>query len=437
MARNGLPTQATEEMPRRRRKPADGHMALAREPENPNLVRRDIQVTTLFSPEARVQILTGDNRRILPSIPSESVQCCVTSPPYWGLRDYAHDDQIGTENTPTAYVRNLVDVFQEVRRTLKNDGTLWLNVGDGYARNGGTGRHGPNAIVGNTRKMIQRRNCKVPPCWGLKDKDLMGLPWHVAFAMQEDGWYLRSRIIWVKRTAMPESVRDRPTNATEDIFLFSKSARYYYNARGVREPTGANLRNVWILGPDPSNNGHPATFPRELVRRCLMLGSKAGDTVLDPFGGSGTTGVAAVELERSAILIELNPRYSLVSEGRLNGQVRGISKETRARILERNGYTCQMCGVAAGDPDPLGGPRTVRLAIGHIVDKSKGGDDSLTNLRAICTACNEGLQNTSPPKPDRIHLLAQVRRATIDDQRAVLQWLERKFASHAEPTPPR
>lgn len=308
-----------EEAPVRRRKPADSILAATKESGNGKGVGKNIRIASLFCDEAQVQVLTGDNRQLLPSIACESVQCCVTSPPYWGLRDYAHDDQIGAESTPVAYVKNLVEVFREVRRTLKNDGTLWLNVGDGYARNGGTGRHGPNAIVGNTRKMIQRRNCKVPPCWGLKDKDLMGLPWHTAFALQEDGWYLRSHITWVKRTAMPESVRDRPTNATEEIFLFSKSARYFYNPQGVRESSGANLRNVWILGPDPSNNGHPATFPRELVRRCLLLGTKRGDTVLDPFGGSGTTGVAAATLERNAILIELNSKYAKITEERLHG----------------------------------------------------------------------------------------------------------------------
>lgn len=266
-----------------------------------------------------VRILTGDNREVLATIPAQSIQCCVTSPPYWGLRDYDHDAQIGAEATPREYVRNLVEVFRLVKDVLRADGTLWLNVGDGYARNGGTGRHGPNAIVGNTRKMIQKRNCKVPECWGLKDKDLMGLPWRVAFALQEDGWYLRSRITWVKRTAMPESVRDRPTNATEDIFLFAKSPRYFYHADGCREETGANLRNCWVLGPDPSNNGHPATFPRELVRRCLLLGSREGDTVLDPFGGSGTTGIAAVELNRRAVLIELNPEYARISAERAHG----------------------------------------------------------------------------------------------------------------------
>jgi DNA modification methylase len=264
-----------------------------------------------------LQILTGDNRKILPNLSAESVQCCVTSPPYWGLRDYDHASQIGAEPSPIQYVNNLVEVFREVRRVLRKDGTLWLNVGDGYARNGGTGSCGPNAIVGNTKKLIQKRNCKVPNCWGLKDRDLMGLPWRVAFALQADGWFLRSRITWLKKTAMPESVKNRPTNATEEIFLMSKEPTYYYNSEAVREATGANLRNCWVLGPDTSGNGHPATFPRELARRCILLGSRDGDTVLDPFSGSGTTGVVAQELSRSAILIELNPEYSESSKKRI------------------------------------------------------------------------------------------------------------------------
>jgi DNA modification methylase len=262
------------------------------------------------------QILTGDNLTLLRNIPTESIQCCVTSPPYWGLRDYDHPAQVGAEPSPQDYVDNLVNVFKQVRRIMRADGTLWLNVGDGYARNGGTGNHGPNAVVGNTKKLIQRRNCKVPECWGLKDRDLMGLPWRVAFALQADGWILRSRITWIKKTAMPESVKNRPTNATEEIFLFAKSANYFYDAQAFREPSGANLRNYWILGPEPHANAHPAAFPRELARRCILLGSRVGDTVLDPFGGSGTTGIAAIELGRKAILIELNPAFAEISKER-------------------------------------------------------------------------------------------------------------------------
>lgn len=267
------------------------------------------QLKLKFDDLAKLSILSGDCLKVLPSIENESVQCCVTSPPYWGLRDYDHPDQIGSESSPEIYVKNLVAIFRLVREKLRSDGTLWLNVGDGYARNGGVGKCGPNAVVGNTKKLIQKRNCKVPAVWGLKDRDLMGLPWRVAFALQEDGWILRSKIAWIKKTAMPESVRNRPTNATEEIFLFAKSPNYYYDSKAVRQETGANLRNYWILGPDPNNVGHPAAFPRELARRCILLGSKEGDLILDPFGGSGTTGIVANQLDRHAILIELNEEY--------------------------------------------------------------------------------------------------------------------------------
>ncbi|MBI5678509.1 MAG: site-specific DNA-methyltransferase [Planctomycetes bacterium] len=263
-----------------------------------------------------LQILTGDSFTVLTTLAAESVQCCVTSPPYCGLRDYDHPSQIGAEPSPVSYVENLVAIFREVRRVLRKNGTLWLNVGDGYARNGGTGNCGPNAVVGNTKKLIQKRNCKVPDCWGLKDRDLMGLPWRVAFALQEDGWVLRSKITWIKKTAMPESVKNRPTNATEEVFMFAKSPTYFYDPNGIREASGANLRNYWILGPDTNGNGHPAAFPRELARRCILLGTREGDTVLDPFSGSGTTGLAASELGRKAILIELNPTYAQMGRER-------------------------------------------------------------------------------------------------------------------------
>jgi DNA modification methylase len=265
---------------------------------------------------SNLQILTGDSLTILPTLAAESVQCCVTSPPYWGLRDYEHPAQIGAEPSPELYVKNLTALFREVRRVLRKDGTVWLNVGDGYARNGGTGNHGPNAVVGNTKKLIQKRNCKVPECWGLKDRDLIGLPWRVAFALQADGWILRSKITWVKKNAMPESVKNRPTSATEEVFMFAKSPTYFYDPNGVREESGANLRNHWILSPDSSRSGHPATFPRELARRCILLGSREGDIILDPFSGSGTTGIAANELNRKAILIELNPTYAQTSKER-------------------------------------------------------------------------------------------------------------------------
>lgn len=257
-----------------------------------------------------IEVLVGDCLELLPKLQSESIQCCVTSPPYWGLRDYEHSAQIGSEPSPVDYVQNLVKVFREVKRTLREDGTLWLNIGDGYARNGGVGKPGPNAMVGNTKKQVQKRNCKVPDCWGLKDRDLFGMPWRVAFALQEDGWILRSKITWIKKNPMPESVKNRPTSATEEIFLFAKSPTYYYNPDGFREGSGANLRNYWILNQEGGKYGHPAAFPRELARRCILLGSSEENIILDPFGGSGTTGVVANELHRQAIIMELNPTYA-------------------------------------------------------------------------------------------------------------------------------
>jgi DNA modification methylase len=251
----------------------------------------------------------GDCREVLTRLEPASIQCCVTSPPYWGLRDYEESSQLGCEPSPQDYINNLVSVFRLVRQVLRDDGTLWLNLGDAYARNGGTGSCGPNARVGNTRKLIQRRNCKVPDCWGLKDRDLIGLPWRVALALQADGWILRSHITWIKTAAMPESVRNRPTRATEDVFLLAKSAKYYYDADAVRERSGANLRNYWILGPEPRSLRHPAPFPVELARRCILLGSRPGDIVLDPFAGSGTVGLAALENQRRAVLIEINQTY--------------------------------------------------------------------------------------------------------------------------------
>lgn len=265
-----------------------------------------------------VEILLGDSRDILPQLEAQSIQCCVTSPPYWGLRDYDHSAQIGAESSPEEYVKHLVEIFHEVRRVLADDGTFWLNVGDGYARNGGTGNCGPNAQVGNTKKLIQRRNCTVPDCWGLKDRDLMGLPWRVAFALQADGWLLRSKITWVKKAPMPESVKNRPSSATEEIFLFSKTPNYYYDNQAVREETGANLKNYWLLGPDASGTPHPAVFPKELARRCILLSSRPGDLILDPFSGSGTTGLVAAELNRNAVLIELNEEYVAHSKTRFD-----------------------------------------------------------------------------------------------------------------------
>lgn len=337
----------------------------------------------------RLRILTGDNLATLKSIEAESVQCCVTSPPYFGLRSYLPTDhpfkslEIGTEKTPAEYVAKLVAVFREVRRVLKKDGTLWLNLGDSYCHdskcggaNGGKNYTSAGGGCSRERKTI-----------GLKDKDLIGIPWMVAFALRDDGWYLRSDIIWNKPNPMPESVTDRPTRAHEYMFLITKSARYYYDKDAIKETPspaliqqiqegyngaavkdyigssvqdasatksriisghraridkqrghgrrhsgfndkwdalspaeqalcGSNKRSVWTVAPANCKEAHFATFPPALIQPCILAGSKPGDTILDPFGGSGTTGQVALEYGRQAILCELNDGYIPLIEKR-------------------------------------------------------------------------------------------------------------------------
>jgi len=288
-----------------------------------------------------VNIRTGNCLDILPTMEAGSVNCCVTSPPYFGLRDYGNDEQIGLEETPEAFVESLVNVFREVKRVLADDGTLWLNLGDSYA---GSGR-GPAGNLGsknNERHMEDKHSCLTPK--GLKPKDLIGIPWRVALALQADGWYLRQDIIWSKPNPMPESVTDRCTKAHEYIFLLSKSPKYFYDADAISEPaihagddrgsrtdsrrgtecnsmsgkTGEtrNKRSVWEVTTKPYSGAHFATFPPDLIKPCILAGCPAGGTVLDPFGGSGTTGMVALELGRSAELIELNPAYVEIIEGR-------------------------------------------------------------------------------------------------------------------------
>jgi site-specific DNA-methyltransferase (adenine-specific) len=267
-------------------------------------------------------VIVGDNRETLKSLVAGSVQCVVTSPPYWGLRDYGEDDQIGLESTPEDYVEQLCQVFDEVWRVLANDGTLWLNLGDSYL-----------------------------------NKSLAGIPWRVAFALQARGWYLRSDIIWHKPNPMPESVTDRPTKSHEYIFLLTKSAQYYYDAEAIKEPvvteTGGagirfggtkygdsddpkhntksgniyegsetrNKRDVWTVATKPYSGAHFATYPMKLIEPCILAGSRDGDTVLDPFSGSGTTGIVAIINGRNYVGIELNPEYAVISEKRITDEV--------------------------------------------------------------------------------------------------------------------
>jgi DNA modification methylase len=276
----------------------------------------------------------------------------VTSPPYFGLRDYGCAGQIGLESTPDAYVAELVAVFREVRRVLRDDGTLWLNLGDSYASGKGTCYNpggGESSLDGHAALKkagaykLDRGNKSTLAASGLKPKDLVGIPWRVAFALQADGWYLRQDIIWAKPSPFPESVKDRCTKSHEYIFLLSKSAQYYYNAdaikvkavtsvNSVRNGRGnsadcrrgrigtfsdmVNRRDVWTISTKPYKGSHFAVFPPEIPRLCILAGSKPGDTILDPFGGSGTTGEVAASEGRKAILIELNPEYVKLAKNR-------------------------------------------------------------------------------------------------------------------------
>lgn len=294
-----------------------------------------------------IEILRGDCRDVLGGLPDGSVNCCVTSPPYFGLRDYGVEGQLGLEPTPDEFVSAMVEVFREVRRVLRDDGTLWLNLGDSYARNPAKGTTGtPNGR--NLEKMGYSGGAGVPS--GIKKKDLIGIPWRVAFALQADGWYLRQDIIWHKPNPMPESVTDRCTKAHEYVFLLSKSERYYFDAGAIKEPsvysgppkpgkqaqtayTGLaphsgnlgiggidgkrNRRSVWTVGTRPFAGAHFATFPPDLIEPCILAGSPSDGVVLDPFFGAGTTGLVAQKHGRNCVGIELNPDYIAIANERL------------------------------------------------------------------------------------------------------------------------
>lgn len=284
----------------------------------------------------------GDAHAVLSTLPEESVNCCVTSPPYFGLRDYDLDGQIGLEETPEEYISKLVSVFRGVHRVLKTDGTLWVNIGDTYA----TGSGG-----NNTRSKKQKTNrgtnmaARKPQRSGdLKSKDLIGIPWMLAFALRADGWYLRSEIILHKTNPMPESVPDRPTNAHEQLFLLSKSSKYYYDADAIREPQrddlnghhlGRNKRTVWTITAKPSSTGHYAAFPAQIPEACLLAGSPEGSTILDCFNGSGTTGILALRHRRSYIGIELNPEYVDITTKWCEVEMKNVSRRSSATKKNR------------------------------------------------------------------------------------------------------
>ena len=330
-----------------------------------------------------VRILQGDCLEVLRTLPDASVQTCVTSPPYYGLRDYGVEGQVGLEETPELYVARLVAIFSEVRRVLRDDGTLWLNLGDSYAGSGkGSNPDGtphPSTLKGkqgtNNGSVIGLHSPQRADKIGLKPKDLIGIPWRVAFALQSDGWWLRSDIIWHKPNPMPESVTDRPTKAHEYIFLLSKAARYYYDHKAIKEPlsegtrndprmqdmgrkyegkgrgaygetgkangsmaswsldiSGRNKRDVWTVSTKPYSGAHFAVFPPDLIEPCVLAGAPAGGVVLDPFCGSGTTGAVAKAHGREFIGIELNPEYIALAWKRID--------EVQAPLFTEAEVTC-------------------------------------------------------------------------------------------------
>ncbi len=267
-------------------------------------------------------IIEGDSHVVLSRLQDRSVQSVVTSPPYWGLRDYNLPGQIGLEETLPQFLNRLVAIFAEVKRVLKDDGTLWLNIGDGYT-SGNRGWRAPDK-----KNAARAMNVRPDTPEGLKPKDLLGIPWRLAFRLQEDGWYLRSDIIWHKPNAMPESVKDRPTRAHEYVFLLSKNEQYYYDRTAILEVNGRNKRSVWNVNTQPLSLAHAATFPPALIRPCVLASTRRGDYLLDPFFGSGTVGLVCEETGRNYIGIELHPEYvSLAAErlGPLTTQVRKVA----------------------------------------------------------------------------------------------------------------
>lgn len=319
----------------------------------------------------RAMIHCGSALAVLQTLPAESVHCCVTSPPYFGLRDYGIEGQIGLEKSPAEYTAKLVEIFGEVRRVLRNDGTLWLNLGDSYATRGGENQTPHMGDIFQRRERGKNVICKSKRLprgagrWGggnsaagggIKPKDLIGIPWSVAFELRAAGWYLRSDIIWAKPNPMPESVTDRPTRSHEYLFLLSRSERYYYDHEAIKEPTTGNAhsrgngvnpkaalnavgskqnasfsaavtdlvdfrnkRDVWTVNTKPYPEAHFATFPEDLIAPCILAGCPGGGIVLDPFSGAGTTGLVAKKLGRDYIGIELKPEYVEISERRING----------------------------------------------------------------------------------------------------------------------
>jgi DNA modification methylase len=284
----------------------------------------------------RDTILFGDCKETLSAFLPKTARMCVTSPPYYGLRDYGGEErQIGQENTPEEYIKNLVEVFRGVREVITDDGTLWVNMGDSYY-NYRPGRAYVKQTVASNRQDLPeyspKRSNKLD---GIKEKDLIGIPWMLAFALRADGWYLRQDIIWNKPNPMPESVRDRCTKTHEYIFLLSKSQNYYFDVDAIKEPT-RRKRSVWNVQKKPYKGAHFAVYPPELIVDCIKAGSEKGDCVLDPFMGSGTTAMVAKSLGRDYIGCELHEDYGNLIQKRVGEYhpVEEVSQETGVNILD-------------------------------------------------------------------------------------------------------
>ena len=286
-------------------KPQSGNscLSLFRLPTAKVIVARESDVERVdFDGSA---FLIGDALTTLRRMPDSFVQTIVTSPPYWSLRDYGVVGQIGVDEKLPAYIASLTSVFKEARRVLRPDGILWLNIGDSYTSGNRKWR------APDRKNPARAMSVRPPTPEGLKDKELIGIPWRLALALQDSGWYLRAEIIWRKPNCQPESVQDRPTREHEQVFMFAKSEHYHYDIESIRGKNGRRLRTVWDINTRPNKyaNGHFATFPRELVARCISLTSREGDIVMDPFLGSGTTAVEALKVGRRVVGIELNPAY--------------------------------------------------------------------------------------------------------------------------------
>lgn len=273
----------------------------------------DPRYEALTSRRAPSALICGDATHVLAAFPEDSVQTVVTSPPYWSLRNYGIDGQIGLEDSVESFIKALTRTFDEVRRVLRKDGTLWLNIGDSYTSGGRTWR------APDKKNRARAMDIRPPTPDGLKPKDLIGVPWRLAFALQAAGWYLRADVIWNKPNAQPESVADRPTRSHEYVFLLSKSERYYYDVSAVRGPNGRRVRTVWDVKTQamPEAKGHFATFPPALIEPCILSASRPGDLVLDPFAGSGTTALVAGRQGRRFVGVELHPEYVAMAQQRL------------------------------------------------------------------------------------------------------------------------